>query len=96
MNQTWWIHEITRRYFLGEIDATASSGERSGALFRAIQKLAGATLFRARDLTLGLPDSHSLSDRVHHIPESAWSVTVMPLPFDPSPSNFGESCAPLR
>jgi hypothetical protein len=62
MNQTWRIHEMTRRYFLSEIDATASSGERSGASFRAIQKIVGATLLRARDLTFGLPDSHSLSD----------------------------------
>ena len=65
MNQAWWIHEMTQRYFLGEIDAAASSAVE--LLFRAIQKIAGATLFRARDLTLGLPDSHSLSDRVHHV-----------------------------
>jgi hypothetical protein len=42
MNQAWWIHEMTQRYFLGEIDATASSVERSGAQIQAqLDHLAG-------------------------------------------------------
>ena len=58
-------------------------------LFRAIQKIVGATLFRARDLTLGLPDpALALRPSPSHFPEGAWSVTIVPFPFDPSPSSL--------
>jgi hypothetical protein len=34
MNQTWWIHEMTQRYSLGEIDAGASATSRTMSVAR--------------------------------------------------------------